>query len=124
MQLIIKIRLETDGDYSLLHPEQFDMRFDGCGYFGFFRFKDEDKEELYPYENKSYLQFDKWWRANSLFKHMLTDLHVVFTHYYVLDELYHMFDDAMTAVSKRDTSYYGSIGGNYDGTCIEWFLVD
>lgn len=124
MQLIVKIGLETDGDYSLLHPEQFDMSWDGNGYFRVFRFDDNDKETLYPYEDKSYLQFDKWWRANSLFEHMLTDLHVIFTHHYVLDYLYHMFDDAMEAIGRREETYYGSISGNYDGTFIEWFLIE
>lgn len=124
MKLVVKIGLETDGDYSLLHPEQFEMRWDGTGYFGIYRFNDEDKETLYPYEDKSYLQFDKWWRTNSLLEHMLTDLHVIFTHHYVLDYLYHMFDDAMEAIGRRETSYYGSVGGNYDGTFIEWFIVE
>jgi hypothetical protein len=124
MQLILKIGLETDGDYSLLHEDKFDMRWDGTGYFGVFRFNDTDKEKLYPYEDKSYLQFDKWWRANALLEHMLTDLHVSFTHHYVLDYLYHMFDDAMEAIGKREESYYGSISGNYDGTFIEWFMVE
>ena len=81
-------------------------------------------KQIHKYENKSYLQFDKWWRANSLFEHMLTDLHVIFTHHYVLDYLYHMFDDAMKAIGRRETSYYGSVGGNYDGTFIEWFAID
>lgn len=124
MRLVLKIGLETDGDYSLLHPEQFEMRWDGTGYFRVFRFDDDDKETLYPYEDKSYLQFDKWWRANSLLEHMLTDLHVIFTHHYVLDYLYHMFDDAMEAIGRREKTYYGSISGNYDGTFIEWFLIE
>ena len=66
MQLLLKIGLETDGDYSLLHEDNFDMRWDGTRYFGVFRFDDTDKETLYPYEDKSYLQFNKWWRANTL----------------------------------------------------------
>lgn len=124
MKLVVKIGLETDGDYSLLHPEQFGVIWDGSGYFGIYRFDDEDKETLYPYEDKSCLQFDKWWRANSLLEHMLTDLHVIFTHHYVLDYLYHMFDDAMEAIGRREETYYGSVNGNYDGTFIEWFLIE
>ena len=124
MKLIVKIGLETDGDYSLLHEDKFGMEYDGSGYFNVYRFDDDDKETIYPYENKSYLQFDKWWRANALLEHMLTDLHVSFTHHYVLDYLYHMFDDAMEAIGKREESYYGSISGNYDGTYIEWLIVE
>lgn len=124
MKLIIKIGLETDGDYSLLHEDKFGMEYDGSGYFNVYRFDDDDKEYLYPYEHRSYLQFDKWWRANALLEHMLTDLHVSFTHHYVLDYLYHMFDDAMEAIGKRKETYYGSISGNYDGTYIEWLLVE
>lgn len=124
MKLIVTIGLETDGDYSLLHPEQFEMNWDGTGYFGIYCFGDEDKETLYAYEDKSYLQFDKWWRANSLLEHMLTDLHVIFTHHYVLDYMYHMFDDAMEAIGKRETSYYGSVDGNYAGTFIKWQVID
>ena len=124
MKLIVKIGLETDGDYSLLHEDQFGMKYDGTGYFGVFGFDDSNKTYLYPYEDKSYLQFDSWWRLNSLLEHMLTDLHVSFTHHYVLDYLYHMFDDAMEAIGRRETSYYGSISGNYEGTFIEWFVTD
>lgn len=124
MKLIVKIGLETDGDYSLLHEDQFGMKYDGTGYFGVFGFDDSNKTYHYPYEDKSYLQFDSWWRLNSLLEHMLTDLHVSFTHHYVLDYLYHMFDDAMEAIGKREKSYYGSISGNYEGTFIEWFVID
>lgn len=124
MQIIIKIGLETDGDYSLLHEDKFGMEYDGSSYFNVYRFDDDDKENLYPYENKSYLQFDTWWRANALLEHMLTDLHVSFTHHYVLDYLYHMFDDAMEAIGQRKETYYGSIEGNYSGTYIEWFIVE
>ncbi len=124
MQLIIKIGLETDGDYSLLHEDKFNMQWNGTGYYNVFRFEDDNKTDIYPYEDPSCLNFDKWWRANSLFEHMLTDLHVSFTHHYVLDYLYHMFDDAMTAIGKREETYYGSIDGNYSGTFIEWFLYE
>ena len=30
----------------------------------------------------------------------------------------------MEAIDRRETSYYGSVGGNYDGTYIEWFIVE
>lgn len=124
MKLIIKIGLETDGDYSLLHEDKFGMEYDGSGYFNVYCFDDDNKEKIYPHEDKSYLQFDKWWRANALLEHMLTDLHVSFTHHYVLDYLYHMFDDAMEAIGQRKETYYGSISGNYDGTYIEWLIVE
>ena len=29
MKLIVKIGLETDGDYSLLHEDRFGMKYDG-----------------------------------------------------------------------------------------------
>ena len=30
----------------------------------------------------------------------------------------------MEGIGRRETSYYGSVGGNYDGTYIEWFIVE
>ncbi len=126
MQLRVKISLCTDGDYHLNNSEDYNMPydcFDDDNYFGVYLFDDKD-DKLYLYEDKSYLQFDTWWRACRLLEHMLTDLHVLFTHHYVLDYLYHLFDDAMKALGKRERTYYGELSGNYEGTFIEYSVVD
>ena len=123
MKIIVKIGLETDGDFKLENHEEYKMNYDDCGgYDGTFVF--EENTPLYPYEDHSYAKFDAWWRAQRLLEHMLCDIHVIHTHHYVLDYLYHMFDDAMRAIGNREESYYGSVSGNYEGTFIEWFMID
>ena len=122
MKVIIQIRLCTDGDFSLNNYEAYSMQFDGEDYIG--RFEFDANTPLYAYEEHSYINFDSYWRAQQLFKHMLTDIHVGFSHYYVLDDLYHLFNDAIQAVRNKQTQYYNSISGNYEGTSIQIYVKD
>ena len=124
MKIVIKVGLSTDGDYSLQHAQKYNMEFDGNKYFHVYQFNDEGRYTFYPYEDTSYAMFDSWWRASRLLEHILCDIHVLYTHHYVLDYLYHMFDDAIKALHNREESHYGSIDGNYAGTYIEYFTVD
>jgi hypothetical protein len=39
------------------------MEYDGSGYYHEYKFDDEAKNTLYPYEDTSYTQFDAYWRA-------------------------------------------------------------
>ena len=122
MKIIVKIGLATDGDFSLRYHEEFKMNHDGCDYEGVYVF--ESDTPLYPYEDYSYAQFDAWWRSIRLLEHMLCEIHVIHTHHYVLDYLYHMFDDAIKALHNREKTYYGSVNGNYDGTYIEFLVTE
>lgn len=125
MKILVKIALATDGDFSVVHPKNYHLSNDiYSDYYGAYIFDDSDKTTLYRYEDGSYLQFDCWWRACRLLEHMLTDLHVIFTHHYVLDYLYHMFDESIQSIGKREKYHYASIGGNYEGTHIEVTVLE
>lgn len=123
MKIVIKIGIETDGDFRLENHKEYKMTYDNSGgYDGVFVF--EEETPLYPYEDHSYNRFDAWWRAQRLLEHMLCDIRVIHTHHYVLDYLYHMFDDAITALHERKKTHYGYVSGNYDGTYIEFSIVE
>lgn len=122
MKVKVKINLETDGDFRLNNHEEYKMR-NGCyDYEGEFLF--DENTPLYPYEDYSYAKFDAPWRAIRLLEHMLCDMHVLHTHHYVLDHLYHMFDNAIEAIHKREKYHYGDISGNYEGTSIEISIIE
>ena len=122
MKIIVKIGIETDGDFRLENHKEYKMKYDDCGgYDGVFVF--EEDTPLYPYEDHSYNKFDAWWRAQRLLEHMLCDIHVIHTHHYVLDYLYHMFDNAIRDLHDRLSSSYHEISGNYDGTYIEYTVT-
>jgi hypothetical protein len=81
---------------------------------------DKQKQaHLDEYEDYSYSKFDAWWRAQRLLEHMLCDIRVIHTHHYVLDYLYHMFDNTIRDLHDRLPSSYHQVSGNYDGTFIE-----
>ena len=120
MIVSVTIGLETDGDYSLTHRDQYHMSYDGSGYYNHFIFSDTDTVDgLYTFEDDHDITFDATWRACRLLEKMLCDLHVIYTHHYVLDYLYHMFDDAIDAIGRKETHFETSISGNYEGTFIE-----
>lgn len=122
MKINISISLETDGDYSLRNNELYSMECDGSSYFNTFEFADNTYR--YDFESDCAASFDPCWRACSLLKKILCDIHVYHTHYYVLDDLYHMFEDAMEAIGRHEKEFEVSISGNYDGTFIEFTLED
>ena len=117
MKVVVKIGIETDGDFRLENYESYKLIHGYDDYSGVFTFDEETP--LYPYEDSGYDKFDACWRAVRLLEHMLCDFKVGYTHHYVLDYLYHMFDDAIEAIHRRDKHHYGYISGNYDGTDIE-----
>ena len=122
MRVEFKIELYTDGDFSLRSFEEYKMHSDGEDYFGIFVFDDNEKTPLYPYEDHSYANFDALWRARALLKHMLCDIHVLHTHYYLLDDIYHMFNNAITALNNKEPFHQERISGNYDGTEIAFMI--
>ena len=80
LKIIVKIGLETDGDFRLENHKEYKMKYDDCGgYDGTFIF--EENTPLYPYEDHSYSKFDAWWRAQRLLEHMLCDIRVIHTHH-------------------------------------------
>lgn len=122
MKIIISISLETDGDYSLRNNKLYGMEWDGSGYFNTFEFTENTPKQLFEFSSE--VKFDPCWRACSLLKRILCDIHVYHTRYYVLDYLYHMFEDAMEAVGRHEKEFEACVNGNYDGTFIEFTLED
>ncbi len=122
MKVIVNIGLETDGDYRLENHESYKMTHGYEDYEGTFVF--DENTPLYPYEDYSYTKFDAPWRAIRLLEHMLCDLRVGYTHHYVLDYLYHMFDDAIQAIHDRKRFHEGDVSGNYGGTYITIRIID
>ena len=122
MKVIVKIGIETDGDFRLENYESYKMHCGYDDYHGVFIFN--ENTPLYPYEDCSYTKFDACWRAIRLLEHMLCDFKVIHTHHYILDYLYHIFDDAIEAIHRRDKYHSGHISGNYDGTEIEVFIEE
>ena len=119
MKINITIGLETDGDYRLNNELDYHMEYDGSSYYHSYVFADTDTVDgLYNFEDDNDIRFGATWRACNLLEQMLCDLHVIYTHHYVLDYLYHMFDDAIEAIGRRETHFEASISGNYDGTFI------
>ena len=111
-QLKIKINwsLYTDGDYHIDNYEKY-----GC--------KDhEDGSEYYVGEITFVMSEDKGCRreAISILEQMLCDIRVGYNHYWLIKDMYDMFEKAMRFVSKKDN--YGEesvfMGGNYDVTEI------
>lgn len=122
MKISISVSLETNGDYSLHNSGLYGMEYDGSGYFNTFEFADNTPK--YDFESDYVIHFDPCWRACSLLEKMLCDIHVYHTRYYVLDYLYHMFEDAMKAIGRHEKELEVSVSGNYEGTFIEFTLED
>lgn len=122
MKIIVNIAIETDGDFRVENADSYGLTGDGESLSGEFVF--DDSTPLYIYEEHDYRKFGPKWRATALFKHMLCDMRVYFTHYWVLDDLYHLFNNAMKAINNNEKSYCDSLSGNYDGTMISFKVFD
>jgi hypothetical protein len=55
---------------------------------------------------------------------MLCDINIASGHYYIMDYIFHMFDDAIHAIYRREPQFESSVGGNYDGTFIEVYCEE
>lgn len=122
MKVYVSVSLETDGDYTLRNNEAYGMEYDGSGYYSTFEFTDDTPKQDFEYS--SYIGLGPAFRACRLLEKMLCDIHVHYTHYYVLDYLYHMFNDAIEALERREKEFEASISGNYEGTFVEIRVED
>ena len=43
---------------------------------------------------------------------------------YIMDYIFHMFDDAIHAIYRREPQFESSVGGNYEGTFIEVYCEE
>lgn len=122
MRIDLKISLETDGDYSLPNNTDYHMKFDGSGYYHYFVF--EPNTPKYNFEDDHDIEMSPSWRACKLLEKMLCDIHVSYTHYYIIEDLYLMFNEAIETVGKYPVHFETSISGNYEGTFIEIYCSE
>lgn len=116
-KVTLKIGLETDGDYSLQNDTIYHMIWDGSGYFQNYVFDDSTQPQ--EWEDAYTSSRDPVYRALDLLEQMLCDIHVASSHYYIMEDLFHMFDDAIHAIYRREPQFESSVSGNYEGTFIE-----
>ena len=116
-KITLKIGLETDGDYSLADNDLYLMPWDGSGYFHNFVFDNNTKPQ--PWEEPYTSSREPAYRALDLLEKMLCDIRVASGHYYIMDDIFHMFDDAIHAIYRREPQFESFVSGNYEGTFIE-----
>ncbi len=121
-KITLKIGLETDGDYSLTNNDLYFMTWDGSGYFHNFVF--ENDTEAQPWEEPYTASREPAYRALDLLEKMLCDIDVASGHYYIMDYIFHMFDDAIHAIYRREPQFESSVSGNYEGTFIEVYCEE
>ena len=93
------------------------MSFDGTAYYNSYVF--EDGIPKYSWEADYDANRKPPYRAQALLEKMLCDIHIAYTHYYIMDDIFHMFEAAMDSIRKRDLHFESSVEGNYSGTFIE-----
>lgn len=110
MKVLVKIELSTDGDFSLREiPE-----FDSAVYYD--QYEDGDDYSLtriYEVDDSEY-----FYDAINFLKKTLCEIHVSYSHYWIIADIYTLFKGAIEAVSKKE-DYYETIDGNYEGTSIK-----
>ena len=121
-KITLTIGLETDGDYSLTNNDLYLMPWDGSGYFHDFVF--DDNTEPQPWEDPYTSSREPAYRALDLLEKMLCDINVASGHYYIMDYIFHMFDDAIHAIYRREPQFESSVSGNYEGTSIEVYCEE
>lgn len=102
----------TDGDFSIRENNFFKFKFDGEDYSGVEIF--EGDETTVKMNARSYLE------------QLLCETHVSYTHYYILEDLYYMFDEAIDFIYNKENQkvFHKEITGNYDGTYVHIIFMD
>lgn len=122
-KITLKIGLETDGDYSLKNALLYNMKYDDCGsYFNNFVFTCDTPQ--YAFEDEHDIDMSPSWRACRLLEKMICDIHVSYTHHYIIPYIYKMFEDSIEAVGRNEAGFESSISGNYEGTFIEVYCEE
>lgn len=108
MKISIDWKYCTDGDFSIRENNLFEFKYD-CGedYFGLEIFENEDSDRA-KMEARSYLE------------QILCETHVSYTHYYLLEDLYFLFNEAIEFLYNKENQkvFHKELGGNYDGTYV------
>ena len=111
MKIFIYWNLDTDGDFSLKNYNEFDGIYDGSdGYCGYKIFEFEDRYKC-KYEAKRFLS------------KMLCEIHVSYTHYWVIEKIYEIFNSAIMFITEYDindanSNYIEYMDGNYSDSYI------
>lgn len=118
MQVNVQVGLSTDGDYSLRNHLDLEMPFDGFeGYYNSLLFTDDNPKQ-HKFEDSGDMQFNCRWRAINWLRKILCELHVSYTHYYLIEDLYNLFNEAIEAIGRVE-DFHKEISGNYEGTYIQ-----
>ena len=122
MKITVKISLQSDGDFSLNYDR---FKKDISGLYEYEEICSQTEKNISNSEDLSltisFINNDPSKcraRADTLLSSVLTNIHVIYTHYYVLEDLFNAFDGAIRAIYTGE-NYYNSISGNYDGTDVE-----
>lgn len=114
MKITVDWAYYTDGDFSMRENPFFKFKYDGDEtYSGVEIFENEDETRA-KMEARSYLE------------QLLCESHVSYTHYYILEDLYKMFEAGMDFLYNKDgeTVFHKEITGNYDGTYLHIIFIE
>lgn len=118
----LDVDLHTDGDFGVMNFDEYGTPQKDA--------EDEPNKRQHWHDGESYafhreyrgvLPFSTKNVAIEFLENLITDIKVDSTHYFIMPDLYAMFDSAMQFIIDDDTwndTQSFSIGGNYDGTCI------
>lgn len=113
VRINIEFGLLTDGDFSLRNIEYFEKAFkenEDFDYYGNVFFDSKD------YPDSTYCMF----AAREFVERLLTDIHVSYTHYYILEDIYQMMQPVIEFVNAcKEGIIEKSISGNYSGTFVK-----
>ncbi len=114
MKIAIDWTYYTDGDFSIRDNKFFDFKFDGDEEYSGVKIFEEEDELRTKIEARSYLE------------QLLCETHVLYTHYYLLEDFYHLFDEAIEFIFNKDGEkvFHKEITGNYDGTYVHIMIMD
>ena len=82
MTINLHVSLCPDGDFSLRDNEKYHMEWDGDDYYQEYLFYEGLPRQTW--EHSTDHTFDPLWRAVSLLEKMLCDIHVSYTHHYLI----------------------------------------
>ncbi len=124
MKINVIINLYTDGDYGFAYDKETGGSFYqdyGLNEDNHFGFVDD------YYDNQTYLlsavfenenDFSCKYEAQSFLSKVLCNIRVGYTHWYIMEYIYKMFDRAMTNVGLWNEGVF-EMSGNYEGTYIK-----
>lgn len=108
MIVSISISLVTDGDFSLREFPELDS--------AFITLQEQEEEDYFL--TRKYVVDDYMMDPRDFLEKVLCEIHVSFTHSWLIETFYKLFQGAIKALSAKEC-FYGVVDGNYEGTCID-----